>query len=125
MLPDNVVTNDGDLIHFSLLTDIEPINFIEAVKELTWKNAMLKELKVIKKNKTWELAELTPNKKPIFVKWVFKLKLNSDGSIAKHKARLVAKSFLQKLRVDYKEVFTLVAMIKTLRLMISLASKSN
>ena len=86
---------------------------------------MLKELKVIKKNKTWELAELTPNKKPIFVKWVFKLKLNSDGSIAKHKARLVAKSFLQKLRVDYKEVFTLVAMIKTLRLMISLASKSN
>jgi len=93
MLPDNAVTDDGDLKYFALLTDIESINFIEVVKELTWKNAMLEELKAIEKNKTWELTELPPNKKPIAVKWVFELKLNSDGSITKHKARLVAKGF--------------------------------
>ena len=54
MLPDNAITDDGDWIHFALLTDIEPINFTEPVKELTWKNAMLEELKAIEKNKTWE-----------------------------------------------------------------------
>ena len=57
---------------------------------------MLEELKAIEKNKTWELIKLPSNNKPIVVKWVFKLKLNSYGSIAKHKARLVAKGFLQE-----------------------------
>lgn len=100
------------MVHFALLTDIEPINFTKAVKELTWKNAKLEELKATEKNKTWELTDLPPNKKSIVVNWVFKLKLNSNGSIAKHKVRLVAQGFMQKHEVDYKEVFAPVARIK-------------
>lgn len=41
MFPDNVVTDDGDLIHFALLADIEPVDFKEAAKEQTWKQAMI------------------------------------------------------------------------------------
>jgi len=116
MLSDNA---EGDLIHFALLADIEPIDYKEAMKEQAWKNAMIEKLKAIERNHNWELTKLDLNKKPIEVKWVFKLKLNPDGSIA----RLVVKGFLQKLGVDYKEVFAPVARIETIRLVVALASK--
>jgi len=43
--------------------------------------------------------------KPIGLKWVFKLKRNSDGSINNYKARLVAKGYVQKYGVHFEEVF--------------------
>ena len=55
---------------------------------------MMEELQAIEKSQTWFLTELPVNKKPVDVKWVFKLKLNPDGTISKRKARLVARSFL-------------------------------
>lgn len=81
------------MIHFALLADIEPIDYKEAMKEQAWKNAMIEKLKAIERNHNWELTKLDLNKKPIEVKWVLKLKLNPDGSIPKHKARLVARCF--------------------------------
>jgi hypothetical protein len=59
------------------------------------------------------------------VKWIFKVKLNPDGSISKHKARLVARGFLQKYGVDYNEVFALVARLETVRLVVALASSKK
>ena len=45
-----------------------------------------------------------PIDKPVIgVKWVFKTKLNLDGTIQKHKVRLVAKGYAQKLGIDYNE----------------------
>lgn len=49
------------------------------------------EIKMIKKNKTWELVDKPKDRKVIGVKWVYKTKLNPDGSIKKYKARLVVK----------------------------------
>jgi len=71
MLPDNVVIDDGDLIHFALLADIELVDFKEATREQTWKQTMIEELQSIEKNHTWELTELPPKKKPIEVNWIF------------------------------------------------------
>ncbi len=46
---------------------------------------------MIQKNKTWELIERPAGKRVIDVKWIFKTKLNHDGSVSKLKARLVVK----------------------------------
>jgi len=53
------------------------------------------------------------------------LKHNLDGSIAKHKARLVAIGFLQRAGLDYSKVYEPVARIETVRLVIALACKRN
>ena len=60
-------------------------------------------------------------KKEINVKWVYKVKINSKGKVTWHKARLVAKGFLQKEGIDFDEVFSPVARIETIRLVVGLA----
>ena len=47
------------------------------------------------KNKTWTLTNLPYGHKPIGLKWVFKLKKNSEGNVIKYKARLMAKGYVQ------------------------------
>ncbi|KAL2320795.1 hypothetical protein Fmac_029764 [Flemingia macrophylla] len=115
---DNAVSEEGELIQFSILIDSEPISYKEAMKEQGWHDAMMEELRSIEKNNTRKLVNLPSNKKAIDVKWVFKVKLSPKGKIVKHKARLFAKGFLQRPGVDYFEVFAPVART---RLVVALA----
>ena len=75
---------------------IEPNCYEEASKQEVWVKAMEEEVKMIEKNNTWELVNCPQGKDIIGVKWVYKTKLNPDGTIQKHKARLVAKSTAQQ-----------------------------
>jgi hypothetical protein len=86
---------------------------------------MIEELQSIEKNQTWELVNLPDKKKKIDVKLVFKVKLNPDGKVSKHKARLVAEGFIQKHGIDYNEVFAPIARIETMRLVVTLACKNK
>nr|GEY51139.1 hypothetical protein [Tanacetum cinerariifolium] len=61
-------------------------------------------------------------RKPIGLKWVYKLKRDPSGNILKHKERLVAKGYVQKLRVGFDEVFAPVARIDTIQILLALAS---
>ena len=72
------------------------------------------EEKMKNKNETWQLIERPKHRKVIGVRWVFKTKLNPDGSICKHKARLVVKGYAQQYGVDYLETFAPVAMYYTI-----------
>jgi len=58
-------------------------------------------------NDTWTLMELPLNKDVIGIKWIYKTKYKSDGSIEKYKARLVAKEYAQQEGIDYTQTFTL------------------
>ncbi|CAL8178044.1 unnamed protein product [Prunus armeniaca] len=88
---------------------VEPENFDEAAQDEAWKKAMENEMNMIEKNQTWELVNRPFNKPIIGVKWVYKNKLNLDGSVQKHKARLVAKGYAQKPGIDYNETSAPVA----------------
>ncbi|RDY02784.1 hypothetical protein CR513_13714, partial [Mucuna pruriens] len=52
LFPDSAITLKGDLMHFALSANAEPLSFEEAMKEKVWKEAMMEELKAIEKNKT-------------------------------------------------------------------------
>lgn len=81
----------------------EPTNYHDATQEECWKHAMKLEIEAIKKNNTWELCDLPPGATAIGVKWVFKTKLDKDGKIDKHKARLVVKGYAQRQGLDYSD----------------------
>ncbi|BBN68281.1 BURP domain-containing protein [Prunus dulcis] len=82
-------------------------------------------MEMIEKNETWELVDRPSNKPVIGVKWVYKTKLNLDGSIQKHKARLVVKGYAQKPGIDFNETFAPVARLDTIRTLIALAAQKG
>lgn len=72
-------------------------------------------MSALNKTKTWELTKLPPSKKAIGYRWVLKFKLKADGSVERHKARLVAKDFTQTEGLDYLETFSPVVKMTTIR----------
>ena len=54
------------------------------------------EISSIEENNTWQLVPCPSHKKVIGVKWIFKAKFHSDGSLDKYKACLVVKGYAQK-----------------------------
>ena len=55
-------------------------------------------------------------------KWIFKKKTDADGNGTVYKARLVAKGFRQVQEIDYDETFSPVAMLKSVRIMLAIAT---
>ncbi|KAI5344111.1 hypothetical protein L3X38_011988 [Prunus dulcis] len=104
---------------------IEPESFEEAAKDDSWKKAMEAEITMIEKNNTWELVNRPFDKPIIGVKWIYKTKLNLDGSVQKNKARLVAKGYSQKPGIDFNETFAPVARLDTVRTLVAVAAQRN
>ena len=71
------------------------------------------------KNKVWTLVDLPDDWQAIENKWIFNKKTDADGNITVYKARLVAKGFRQVQGVEYNEIFSLVAMLKSVRIMLA------
>ncbi|RVW76999.1 Copia protein [Vitis vinifera] len=67
------------------------------------------EMGALEKNETWEIVERLKRKNIIDCKWIFTLKYKIDGSLERHKTRLLAKGYTQTYGVDYQETFALVA----------------
>jgi hypothetical protein len=84
------------------------------------RNTMMEEMDAIEESGTWSLVDLSPDHKPIGVKWVFKVKQDEYGAVSKHKARLVVKGYVQRHGINYDEVFTPVAQLDSMRFLIAL-----
>ena len=111
LLFDFAVTSDGNLVHFALVAEVEPITFEDASTD--------------EKNHTWNLVETLQDKRPIALRWIYKVKVNPKGEVVRHKARLVAKGYLQRASIDYGEVFAPIARLETIRVVVSLATHAS
>ena len=100
-----------------------PKNIQEALEIPKLKEAVMEEIRALKKNETWEVMTLPRGKKPVGCKWVFTVKYKADGTVERYKACLVAKGFTQTYDVDYTETFAPVAKLNTIRVLLSLATK--
>ncbi|RDX67657.1 Copia protein, partial [Mucuna pruriens] len=119
LFQDLVVNLEEELVHFALIVEAEPVEFDRAATKEKWVKAMKKEINSI------ELVDRPSNKKPIALKWVYKVKVNPRGEVVKYKAKLVAKGFLQKAGIDYGEVYAPVARIETIRLVVAIVTNAN
>ena len=64
-----------------------------SLKATHWKEVVSNEIESILYHHTWEMVDLPPGNKPLGYKWIYKMKLKSNGSIDKYKARLVVKYY--------------------------------
>lgn len=102
-------------------SDIEPTSYTAASKLPVSQGAMTEEYNVLVKQNTWTLTPLPSGKCAISCKWVYRIKHNSDGSVAHYKARLVAKGYHQEVGIDDEETFSPVVKKPTVRTIFSLA----
>ena len=65
------------------------------------------EMQAIDDNGTWDFMSLPTSKKAIGCRWMFAVKFNLDGFVARSKARLVAQGYAQTYGVDYFDTFSL------------------
>lgn len=83
---------------------------------------MKQELHVLESNKTWVLTHLPKGKKLFGCKWVSKVKYKHNGQAERYKARLIAKGYNQIEALGYKDSFSPIAKIVTIRISMVLAT---
>ena len=82
--------------------------------------AMQLEIEDLIKSNTWDIT-IKPKNIPIIKgRWVLTKKYNLDNTIRKYKARWVAKGFLQKYNINYKETFASTSKPSLIRLLLSI-----
>lgn len=120
------------VVAYALNTECFVEDVPESIEELQkledwpeWKVAVKEELRSLAENDTWELVDLPKGRKVVDNKWVFRLKLNPDGTIQRRKARLVAKGFTQRYGFDYHETYSPVVKMSTVRMMLAFANQHN
>jgi hypothetical protein len=102
----------------------EPTTYKEAITapdEKHWTAAIKTELEALIENKTWKIVDLPKGHTAIKSRWLFKRKLASDGTIDRYKARLVALGYLQRFGFNFRDTFSPVVRIISIRVILALA----
>lgn len=126
-----IKANRTTLVQQALLAaqDIgEPATFKQAMsshESAEWLKAANEEYQSILENKTWELVDLPAGRKALTGKWVFRKKLNLDGSMAQVKARYVVHGYKQIEGIDFTETFSPVVRSTSVRTLLALAAEKN
>ncbi|XP_070665264.1 uncharacterized protein [Malus domestica] len=102
-------------------TLVEPTCFSQANKSPQWRQAMADEFNTLQCTGTWTLVPYKSSMNVLPNKWLYRIKTNSDGSIERFKARLVANGFHQQEGIDFCETFSPVVTHATIRLILSIA----
>ncbi len=105
-----------------------PSNYSEAIASLNsslWHKAMEDKFNSLIANGTWELVPLPTGQNTVDTRWIYKLKLQADGSIEQAKARFITKGYSQCYRIDYNETFAPIMRIEDMHLLLAYANALN
>lgn len=120
-----ITVEDGVEFALSTTTRFVPDTLQEALDSPDrdkWIAAAIDEIGAHLENKTWEVVQLPQGKRAIGCRWVFRIKVNADGTVDKYKGRIVAKGYAQKYGVDYTETFAPTARFGAVRTVVALAA---
>ena len=84
---------------------------------------MEEEMESLRKKYTWDVIALPDGRRVVGGKLVFKKRKNAVSHIENFKARLEAKGYSQVEGVDFNDIFSLVAKLTSIRLLMYLATK--
>ncbi|KAA0034969.1 gag/pol protein [Cucumis melo var. makuwa] len=99
-----------------------PHKVMNDVDKDQWVKVMDLKMESMYFNSVWKLIDLHEGVKPIGCKWIYKRKIDSVGKVQTFKARLVAKGYTQREEVDYEETFSPIAMLKSIKILLSIVT---
>jgi hypothetical protein len=103
----------------------EPRDVGHTLFDLSWVNAMHKELENFERNQVWTLIAPPRDVKVIGTKWVFKNKQGEDDEIMRNKARLIVQLYSQVEGLDFGKTFALVALLEAIRILLAFATSKG
>lgn len=83
---------------------------------------MEEEMEPLSQNRMWQLVPRDSYMNAVGSKWVFKTKLQADGTIDMFKTRLVAKRYNQIEGLDFEDTFSPVVKATTIHVVLTLAT---
>jgi len=115
----------ANVVHVDLL---EPKTYTQAIASpntLEWLAACEEEMCTWKDMDVYDVIPHPKGRKVIGSKWVFRVKQGPDGSILKHKARIIAQGFTQVEGIDFNQTFAPVAKFSSLCTIFALAAEHD
>lgn len=100
----------------------EPKSVASALKDPQWTAAMGHEKHSMDITHTWDLVPPEPDLQPVSCEWIFKSKLNADGTLKKRRARLVARGNEQEEGINFVETYSPVVRTATIRSVLHIAT---
>ena len=103
-------------------TPATPRTVTEALKHPGWNGAMTEEMVSFDETDTFTLVPYHPDMHILGCRWIFRVKLNDDGTVKCLRSRLVVKGYDQEEGIDYLDTYSPVVKSPTIRAMLHLAT---
>jgi hypothetical protein len=114
-----------DIYHVLQLAEPEtPNNYFQAINSEfseDWKKSIAEEQESLIQHQTFKVVPRPRDKPIVKSRYVFKIKTDEKGSIARFKTRIVAKGYTQTQGIDYFDTFSPALRLSSFRYLISAA----
>ncbi|GKC86117.1 retrovirus-related pol polyprotein from transposon TNT 1-94, partial [Tanacetum coccineum] len=101
------------------VSNMEPSNVKEAMKDPTWIESMQEELLQFKRLDVWVLVPTPDNIKPLTLKWLLKNKHDEENTVIQNKTSLVVRGYRQVEGIYFEESFAPVARMEAIRIFLA------
>jgi len=114
---------------YTCLSSISLVSIPKSVGDVLahpgWCKAVLDEISVLQKSRSWELVPSSFGKFVVGCRWIFAIKVGLGGTFDHLKACLVAKGYTQIFVLYYGDAFSLVAKMVFAHLFIVMSNLQN